>query len=273
VPNHLDAEQVLKEIEIQQGILVERARYAYSFSHLTFQEYLTAKCIVDNQKIDQLVRDHATDKHWREVFLLVAGLSPGKQGADRLLLAMEQRAQTYRDSDKLLALLAWSESATHNSPGDILPAAKRVAAVFLDLDLERALDLDLDLDFYRARARALYLGLDLAENYKNLGLFNENMLNQWITTLESLQTAVQNQGNSRETRKEIANRILSSFFDYFCLDIETIQLSNQEVEQLHNYFYILQLMVHCKESAVRVSPQVWQGIESRMLTVPKGDGG
>jgi predicted NACHT family NTPase len=49
-PNHLDAEQVLKEIEIQQGILVERARYAYSFSHLTFQEYLTAKCIVDNKK-------------------------------------------------------------------------------------------------------------------------------------------------------------------------------------------------------------------------------
>jgi len=51
----LDAGQILKEIEVQQGILVERSRDAYSFSHLTFQEYLTAKCIVDNQKVDQLV--------------------------------------------------------------------------------------------------------------------------------------------------------------------------------------------------------------------------
>jgi predicted NACHT family NTPase len=41
----LDSEAVLKSIEAQHGLLVERARGIYSFSHLTFQEYFTAKQI------------------------------------------------------------------------------------------------------------------------------------------------------------------------------------------------------------------------------------
>jgi predicted NACHT family NTPase len=112
-PSHLDAETVLKEIEIQQGILVERARDAYSFSHLTFQEYLTAKCIVDNQKIDCLVRDHITEQHWREVFLLVAGLAPGKRGADDMLLeAMEQgKLKLTSLATKLKALIDWATTS------------------------------------------------------------------------------------------------------------------------------------------------------------------
>ena len=42
-PSHLDGAKVLNAIEVQQGILVERAANVYSFSHLTLQEYLTAR--------------------------------------------------------------------------------------------------------------------------------------------------------------------------------------------------------------------------------------
>ncbi|NJR62445.1 MAG: NACHT domain-containing protein [Cyanobacteria bacterium CRU_2_1] len=42
----LNSEAVLRAIALQHGLLVERARDVYSFSHLTFQEYLTAKHIV-----------------------------------------------------------------------------------------------------------------------------------------------------------------------------------------------------------------------------------
>ncbi|MGF1524205.1 MAG: NACHT domain-containing protein, partial [Leptolyngbyaceae cyanobacterium] len=147
----LDAGEILRAIEVQQGILVERSRDAYSFSHLTFQEYLTAKCIVDNQKVDQVVKDHGIDQRWYEVFLLVAGLVPGKRGADTFLLAMEKQAQTFLQSDRLKALLAWADEATQGSPGDVKPAAKRAAALALALALDRA----------RARARALALDLVL----------------------------------------------------------------------------------------------------------------
>jgi predicted NACHT family NTPase len=77
-PQWLDGEKVLKAIEVQQGILVERARDSYSFSHLTFQEYLTAFRIDDRRETDWLVENHLTDERWREVFLLVTGLMGGQ---------------------------------------------------------------------------------------------------------------------------------------------------------------------------------------------------
>ncbi len=54
-PQHLDGEKVLKTIEIEQGILVERARDVYSFSHLTLQEYLTAQYIYDNDLTNEVI--------------------------------------------------------------------------------------------------------------------------------------------------------------------------------------------------------------------------
>jgi len=70
---------VLKSIEAQHGLLVERGREIYSFS-LTFQEYFTARNFVANsdpQVLDknpaQLV-SHMTEPGWREVLLLTAGM-------------------------------------------------------------------------------------------------------------------------------------------------------------------------------------------------------
>ena len=39
----IDSTKVLKAIEENHGLLIERARQVYSFSHLTIQEYFTAK--------------------------------------------------------------------------------------------------------------------------------------------------------------------------------------------------------------------------------------
>lgn len=125
-PNHLDAEAVLDAIAIQQGILVERVRDVYSFSHLTLQEYLTAQYIDDHRQIEKLVAEHLIDKRWREVFLLVAGLTRG--GADELLLLMEKEAQKYINTPKLQDLLRWAEQVTSGSEGDFKPAVKRTFA-------------------------------------------------------------------------------------------------------------------------------------------------
>jgi predicted NACHT family NTPase len=38
-----DSRVVLRAIEAQHGLLIERSQKVWSFSHLTFQEYLVAK--------------------------------------------------------------------------------------------------------------------------------------------------------------------------------------------------------------------------------------
>lgn len=77
----MDSEVVLKSLEAQHGLLVERARGIYSFSHLTFQEYFTAIEIVTNfnsQTLKNLLVNSTNDEsgydRWQEVYLLVAEL-------------------------------------------------------------------------------------------------------------------------------------------------------------------------------------------------------
>src|SRR4028118_399054 len=123
----IDGTAVLKSIEVQHGVLVERAEGIYSFSHLTLQEYLTAQYIDDHRQIEALVTEHLTDERWREVFLLVAGLMRG--GADDLLLLMEKEAQKYINTPKLQALLRWAEQVTAGSESDFKPVAKRAIAI------------------------------------------------------------------------------------------------------------------------------------------------
>jgi len=70
----LDGEVVLKAIEAQHGIFVERAQKIHSFSHLTFQEYFTACAIKGNVNYQKQLMQHITDSRWREVFLLTVSL-------------------------------------------------------------------------------------------------------------------------------------------------------------------------------------------------------
>ena len=67
------ANKVLKSLEEQSGLIVERSEGFWSFSHLTFQEYFTAKKIVDSecvQALDNLSDYFIEDERWREVFSL-----------------------------------------------------------------------------------------------------------------------------------------------------------------------------------------------------------
>lgn len=86
----IDSEAVLKSIESQHGILVERARGIYSFSHLTFHEYFTAREIVGTNGLVSLKKlvKHINDKRWRDVFLLTVGMM---RQADSLFLLMKDK--------------------------------------------------------------------------------------------------------------------------------------------------------------------------------------
>ncbi|MBW4539360.1 MAG: NACHT domain-containing protein [Myxacorys chilensis ATA2-1-KO14] len=296
-PKHLDAEAVLNAIQVQQGILVERARDAYSFSHLTFQEYLTAQYIVDERQVGTLVAQHVSDQRWREVFFLVAGLM---RSADEPLKLMEQEAQNLIHSEKLKALVEWSDEITTGSAGDLKPAAKRVVALFyaraldfdlacalnlararaLNLDLARALDRALDfaldraLDGTLARARALALALDFdfardfARDRAKVEIFNSSVdFSTLINQFGAMRASVPSDNAPIEVRRAFADRLRQTWHDAFHLDREWLNLSKEEVDSLENYLYANELMIRCKEAALRVSPQVWEGIESRILTV------
>ncbi len=285
-PQTLDAEAVLNEIEVQQGILVERARDAYSFSHLTFQEYLTAYHIVDSRQEKAIVEQHLTNYHWKEVFLLVAGL----RSADELLALMECETQKLINTDKLTALINWSKQHTEHSEGDYKPAAKRTVALYfarvleldrdrtpLDLTLTLARVLALDLALARTHAHTLELAyaldcildldIALALDIARLKIFNSVDFPTLISQLEALQIEVPSHYEPCEVHQAFADRIRRIWCSALHLDSEWLRLSEEEVQSLNRYFYTNELILRCKKAALRVSPQVWESIESQMLTV------
>ena len=99
-----DSRSVLRAMEAQHGLLIERAQKVWSFSHLTFQEYFITrqflrKCNPSsiNDSILNELTNHMQDRHWREVFLFAAAEMLPK--ADVLLRAMKQKIDWLVTSD------------------------------------------------------------------------------------------------------------------------------------------------------------------------------
>ena len=179
----LDAEAILQEIIAQHGIFALQSYGRYSFAHLTFQEYYTAKYISDNVTAGtfDLLFKHITDDKWREVFLLTASLlSDGTTFLCGFENALQQLLTPYSHLAQWLQQIAdranESLSDYHTSAIRAFVLARAIAlardralvrAPARDLDraltraLALALALVLDRDLDRALARALALDLDL----------------------------------------------------------------------------------------------------------------
>ncbi|TSA19797.1 NACHT domain-containing protein [bacterium] len=73
----IDGEHVLKAIEAQHGIFVERARKVYSFAHLSFQEFFAARYLKEQAKIADLraiIRKHIDSDKWRETLVILVNI-------------------------------------------------------------------------------------------------------------------------------------------------------------------------------------------------------
>ena len=90
-----------------------------------------------------------------------------------------------------------------------------------------------------------------------------------IARLKALQASKQADDQPIAVRQAFAERLLQTWCTALQLNPDWVNLSEAEANALNNYLYANQLIVRCKEAAVRVSPQVWAGIEERMLTVRK----
>ena len=143
----LTSEAILKSIEIQHGVLVERSQNIYSFSHLTFQEYFMARYIIssDSQNLDKNLKEldeKVTDTSWREVILLTASMLPK---ADILFLKIKEfLSQLIQKNTKLKDLLASLNQKVQSIHISCKESAHR--AFYYTLSNQRDFNLALSLD-------------------------------------------------------------------------------------------------------------------------------
>ncbi|MFJ1593589.1 NACHT domain-containing protein [Kitasatospora albolonga] len=65
-------ESILTHLLNRSGLLQRNADDAYQFIHRTFQDYLTAKELVEDEHLKEMLR-HADEESWHDVILLAAG--------------------------------------------------------------------------------------------------------------------------------------------------------------------------------------------------------
>jgi predicted NACHT family NTPase len=135
-----DSEEVLKSIEAHHGLLVERAKDIYSFSHLTFHEYFSAREFVKRQHSSeealQSLVSHISDKdkRWREVFFLAVEMS---RSADRLLQLMKNEVdRLVADDEKLQQLLICCHQKSLSLSARVRYKPAAVRAFYLDRAIE-----------------------------------------------------------------------------------------------------------------------------------------
>lgn len=298
----LDSEAVIKSIEAQHGLLVERARGIYSFSHLSFQEYFAAKEIVsssDPQVLETALRElvsNITEKRWREVFLLTVGML---RNADYLLLMMKEKIDgIVAESKKIQDFLTWidKKSCTVSSKHKLhsvrgfyldLDIARKQNTVGGTLDLARTLDagftrelcVDLALDLALDRTLTLNYILDFASQplrvFKNVltrtkerSHIVDSTIEQEIIELEQQILCVDNDKDFKQwweiNNREWTEKLREIIISYRNFGYKW-EFNAGEWEKLKQYYEANQLLISCLHANSYMSRAVRQKIEDTLL--------
>ncbi len=294
----LDSEAVLKSIEAQHGLLIERARKIYSFSHLTFQEYFTAKQIVTNStpqaletSLKQLV-SHITEKRWYEVFLLTTSILPK---ADYLLQLMKQQIDNLIVQDKYLQnFLIWLDQKSRDVTTSYKAGAIR--AFYLDLSLgldiklnpalslalklnpalslalKADLELDLELDFALSLTRSLDCTLTRTLNCTLDRAISLSLNHDLQLSLQYLKAQLPDPDKGEKSFKKCwqangeswAEELRNTQIKYRNIN-HNWQFIDQQRQSLQQYHDANKLLVDCLHNACYVTQTVRQEIEETLL--------
>jgi predicted NACHT family NTPase len=293
---HLDSEAVLKAIEVQHGLLIERARGIYSFSHLTFQEYLTARKIVasaNSQELNQSLQKLATNisnPQWREVTLLTASMLPH---ADFLLQQMKEQVDLILAAEpELQKFLHFLDKKANSLTVPYQPAAVRAfyfslfqnrdlnLAVSIDPKLASNLSEDLALDL--ALARANVIAITLVDNPDLKQIFNLSFALDFERTFELTEAMKQalselkeqlpdpSQGkaqliswwqtNGRDWVKDFHNLINQHRYQGY-----DWQFTNSQQKLLHQYYQANQFLNECFQSDCKLTSVIQELIATKLI--------
>ena len=239
----IDSENVLNAIEAQHGVLVQRAKGVYSFSHLTFQEYFTAQYVVDNADAFTRLISYIDQPQWREVFLLTVSML---NKSDYFFLALKAEINTQVDNYKHLK--------------DLLQTISLILKTKANTDNKKgAFD----------RSVVIYI----------IVLLTQDLIQDVVLTPELLQNIAFNLDRTRaRTLSKIRARILAHAPNIgldidFDLDLAracslNLALDDSLIKQLSIYLSRNKLLIDCLNTECYVSTRIREQIYEELLSVP-----
>ncbi|MBW4657399.1 MAG: NACHT domain-containing protein [Drouetiella hepatica Uher 2000/2452] len=268
--NPVEGVTVLRTIEAQHGLLIERADELWSFSHLTFQEYFTIRWLT--QLSPEKLAEKIDNRKWQEA---VKHLMKSQQPTDRLVWLIKQAIdQSIAKESTLQKILVWVLEKSESMPAHCKPAASRAIYLALDLALDlahnralvlvrtlaNALDRALDpaLDHAIARTLVLALKLDLAPELTNaLGQPRETLSAAAADSRTFQQWWRSNGAEWVEQFQQVMIQYRNLRYDW--------QITDEQRQQLKRYYDANQFLIELMKNEGEVSASVRAKIEDSLL--------
>lgn len=291
----LESEAMLKAIEAQHGLLIERARGIFSFSYLAFQEYFTARKIVASYNLRALEQtlgglvSHITDPHWREVFLLTASML---RSADSLVQLMKQQIDALVAQDPYLQeFLMWASQKSQTISTKPKPATTRsfylalaqtppTAAHFtLASTLDQGIFVDAALENL-----LIEFATDHSQDFAYVNACSEALNNILVMVLDtgfykSLQQLRDQLPSPSQNRERLEHWWQQHYADWVEQLRGTIahyrnihhpwQFTPEQQQVLQRYYDANQLLIDCLNSNCEITAAIRQEIEATLLLPQK----
>jgi predicted NACHT family NTPase len=291
----LDSEAMLKAIEAQHGILIERARGIFSFSYLAFQEYFTARKIVASHNLRALEQaleglvSHITDPHWREVFLLTVAML---RSADSLVQVMKQEIDALVSHDPYLQeFLVWANQKSQTIPSQ--PKVATTRAFYLALAqpsptantfaLASTLDQGIVLDAALENL-LLEFATDHSQDFAYVHACSEALNNILVMVLDAgFYKSLQQLKNQLPPPNQSRERLQDWWEQNYAAWVEQVrgtiahyrniqhpwQFTPEQQQVLQRYYDANQLLIDCLNSNCEVTAAIRQEIEATLLLPQK----
>ena len=167
-----------------------------------------------------------------------------------------------------------SAKAIDNAIDSAIAIAKSLARA-ISIARARAIDIDSARTLVRAKASAIAIDIDIVRAKASINeLINAQVfklknlsIDQLYAQLTQLQQSIPGEDDSSEQWLQWADQLESAWPNALNLTKEDLTFSKAEAEALQDYLCTNELLICCKQSAVRVSRKAWEDLEARLLTL------
>lgn len=268
---YLDAEGVLNAIEAQHGILIPRAKNIHSFSHLTFQEYFTAKNLIDNpsEYNTNLLLSNFSNLKWREVILLYVNMLDNAD--DFVMRAKEQIDEILVGKNKLKSFLSSTNYLIKDKT--ISKLSRRALGLLIGIENcyygnKGVPDLSLINNL-----NSLLMISDLKLYYFKTKLFISNKNNQ----LSILETMSDFESNNRKDSSSIETATIKELQNFFSAVINgeneikkfRFVMDYERASRLSEYIKKTTMLFECLQTEIYLSKEVRERILDSLLLAPE----
>jgi predicted NACHT family NTPase len=284
---------VLNAVEAQHGLVIERAQGFWSFSHLTFQEYFTAKLFCEHGNWQDLV-SYIQEKHWREVFLLTTEM--GANASPLIQLMKNRTDEMLAASRTLQQFLTWVMREVHNANTPYKPGGIRAFYISYEKEFSDSLTLKLDhnltTDYYSALELCDDIESDLGYNLDDYITIKDTLIAEDIrrsikwaiarsiifnTAIRcTLQELYKSPFHPNQSDDEVSDQDweesweawreeLCDVINGYRSGVHDWEFEDEQEICLQQYYYANKLLVDCLNSGCSVSDGVKAEIEETLL--------